>query len=115
MAAAGDMLRLGRESRGVPLGEVARETRIRVEYLEAIEAGNWAALPGDVYTRGFLRNYANYLGLDPAAVIAAYEGRSETGKRRPRPASAPVAAAAASPRRPDPIRIQPLSPTPVNT
>jgi cytoskeletal protein RodZ len=110
------MLRLGRESRGVPLEEVARETRIRVEYLEAIESGNWAVLPGDVYARGFLRNYATYLGLDPAAVIAAYEGRTETAKRRPRPANAPVTTAPPpAPRRPEPIRIQPLSPTPVNT
>lgn len=114
MSGAGDMLRLARESRGVSLDEAAAETRIRSEYLVALEAGNFAVLPGDVYTRGFLRNYAVYLGSDPAAVIAAYEARNDSARKRVIPTR--VAASAAPPaRRPAPIRIQPLSPTPVNT
>ncbi len=114
MSGAGDMLRLARESRGVSLDEAAADTRIRIEYLVALEAGNFAELPGEVYTRGFLRNYAVYLGSDPAAVIAAYEARNDSARKRVLPAR--VAASAAPPaRRSAPIRIQPLSPTPVNT
>ena len=116
MSGAGDMLRLARESRGVALEEAATETHIRSEYLTALEAGNFAALPGEVYTRGFLRNYAVYLGIAPAAVIAAYEARNDTARKRGIPARTSAAAAAPPPaRRPAPIRIQSLSPTPVNT
>ncbi|MDQ2805380.1 MAG: helix-turn-helix domain-containing protein [Chloroflexota bacterium] len=114
MSGAGDMLRLARESRAVALDAAAAETRIRIEYLAALEAGNFAELPGDVYTRGFLRNYAVYLGIDPAAVIAAYEGRNDSARKRVIPTRA-AASAAPPARRPAPIRIQPLSPTPVNT
>lgn len=114
MSGAGDMLRLARESRGVPLDEAATDTRIRIEYLTALEAGNFAELPGDVYTRGFLRNYAVYLGIEPAAVIAAYEGRNDSARKRVLPTRG-AASAAPPARRPTPIRIQPLSPTPVNT
>jgi len=112
MAGAGEMLRLARESHGLPLEVVAAETRIRIEYLEAIEQDDYAALPGDVYTRGFLRNYANHLGLDPEAVLAAYEGRSDLPRKRARAAAA---APAAQPHPREPIRIQPLSPTRINT
>jgi len=114
MSGAGDMLRLARESRGVALEEAATETHIRSEYLTALEAGNFAELPGEVYTRGFLRNYAVYLGLAPAAVIAAYEARNDTARKRASPTRATPAAAPPT-RRPAPIRIQSLSPTPVNT
>ena len=114
MSGAGDMLRLARESRAVALEEAAADTRIRIEYLTALEADNFTELPGDVYTRGFLRNYAVYLGIDPATVIAAYDGRNDSARKRVIPAR--VAASATPPtRRTAPIRIQPLSPMPVNT
>ncbi len=112
MTGVGDQLRLARESRGVALEEAATDTRIRSEYLSALEADNFAALPGDVYTRGFLRNYAVYLGLEPAGVIAAYEGRNDGARKRVLPAR--TTPTAPPPRRPESIRIQPLSPTPVN-
>jgi transcriptional regulator with XRE-family HTH domain len=68
-AAAGDppiseRLRAAREARGVDLFRVERDTKIRVKYLSAMESGLFSELPGDVYARGFLRNYASYLGLD---------------------------------------------------
>jgi cytoskeletal protein RodZ len=60
----GERLRDAREVRGVDLHRVERDTKILAKYLAALEAGEFADLPGDVYTRGFLRNYATYLGLD---------------------------------------------------
>ena len=60
-----DRLRLAREARGVDLYRVERDTKIRVKYLQAMEQGLFTELPADVYARGFLRNYASYLGLDP--------------------------------------------------
>src|SRR5690348_14069241 len=109
MPGPGDMLHLAREGLGLPLDEVARQTHIRPEYLEAIEQNNFAVLPGDVYTRGFLRNYSNALGLDPNVVIAAYEGRNDAPRKRILGPPAPPPR-----RKPEPIRIQPLSPTPVD-
>jgi cytoskeletal protein RodZ len=63
-SAVGERLRDAREVRGVDLFRVERDTKIRAKYLGALEDGDFADLPGDVYTRGFLRNYATYLGLD---------------------------------------------------
>lgn len=54
------------------LAEASRDTRIRPEYLEALEEEAFERLLGDVYVRGFLRSYATYLGLDADRVLAAY-------------------------------------------
>jgi hypothetical protein len=62
-----------RESRGVTLEEAARDTRVRREFLEAIEAEDFHLLLGDVHVRGCLRTYATYLRLSPDKVIAMYE------------------------------------------
>jgi cytoskeletal protein RodZ len=58
-----------RERKGVDLYRAERDTKIRARYLAALERGDYRELPGLVYTRGFLRNYALYLGLDPDDVI----------------------------------------------
>ena len=62
----GETLRQARLDKGVSLADAARDTRIRRSYLEALEAEDLAALPPPVYTRGFLRTYAEYLGLNAA-------------------------------------------------
>ncbi len=71
MASIGQQLREAREARGLSLEDVAAETRIRLEYLEAIENDNFAALPDDVVTRGFVRNFARAVGLDPETLMTA--------------------------------------------
>lgn len=65
----GAIMRDRRESAGIPLSEVEHATRIRQKYLAAIEADEWHLLPGEVVGRGFLRNYAYYLNLDPNQMI----------------------------------------------
>jgi transcriptional regulator with XRE-family HTH domain len=60
----GSDLRRARTRREIDLGEVEAATRIRVRYLSAIENEEWDVLPGGFYTRGFIRTYASYLGLD---------------------------------------------------
>ena len=97
MPGPGDSLRLARESRGLSLEDVARETRIRIEYLDAMERDDFRALPGDVYSRGFLRNYGSYLGLNAAEVIAAYDGRNDQPRKRPRTGAIATQPAAQSP------------------
>src|SRR3954447_21839587 len=69
----GDMLRDAREVRGLSLAEVERDTKIRAKYITALEDNKLGDLPGPVYARGFLRNYASYLGLDPQQVIDLFE------------------------------------------
>jgi hypothetical protein len=60
----GPTLRDARNRRKVDLSEVEAAIKIRVRYLQAIENEEWDALPGGAYTRGFIRTYAFYLGLD---------------------------------------------------
>jgi hypothetical protein len=66
-------MRDARIARGATLDEAEQVTRIRRKYLEAIEAGDFAQLPDGPPGRGFVRNYARYLGLDPEAAISLFE------------------------------------------
>ncbi|MHB8509963.1 MAG: RodZ domain-containing protein [Candidatus Dormibacteria bacterium] len=70
----GSTLRQARESRELPLREVEWATRIKADYLQALEDEQFDRLPGAVYARGFLRSYATYLGLDPEPLVAEYNG-----------------------------------------
>ena len=83
----GEVLRAAREAKGVDLPRVERETKIRERYLSALERGEYRELPGSVYTKGFLRNYGAYLGLDPEYLIDLV--RIETTATADRP-SAPT-------------------------
>ena len=68
-----ERLLAARERKGVDLYRAERDTKIRARYLAALEQGEYAELPGAVYTKGFLRNYALYLGLDPEDVIRQWK------------------------------------------
>lgn len=69
----GPALRKVREGRGLTLEEAARDTRVRRDYLEAIEDEAFGRLLGEVHVRGCLRTYASYLRLSPDKVVAMYE------------------------------------------
>lgn len=109
----GAVLREERERRGLSLHDVQTELKIRERYLQALEESDYAAIPGEVYARGFLRSYARLLGLDADALLMAMphpefssEDEDEAPKRKPR-ASAPVTSATVRPRsdaRPRPMR-----------
>ena len=68
----GEVLRTAREARDVDLARVERDTKIRARYLQALEDGDYAELPGAVYTKGFIRNYGAYLGLDTEYLVDLY-------------------------------------------
>ncbi|MFP3854357.1 MAG: helix-turn-helix domain-containing protein [Anaerolineales bacterium] len=72
MEEIGRLLRETREKLGLTHAEVERATRIRTRYLEAMERGDISSLPSSVQARGFLHNYADYLGLDPDKVLLEY-------------------------------------------
>jgi cytoskeletal protein RodZ len=73
MESLGEKLREAREAHGYSLEQVARDTHISRLYLESLELENFAVLPGDTYVVGFLRNYAEYLGLNPEELVSLYK------------------------------------------
>src|SRR5215467_4347699 len=76
-----DRLAAARERKGVDLTRAERDTKIRARYLSALERGDYRDLPGAVYTKGFLRNYALYLGLEPEEILSQW--RRERGDMGP--------------------------------
>jgi helix-turn-helix protein/uncharacterized protein DUF4115 len=79
----GSSLREAREKRGVALEDVQKELRIRERYLTALEEENWAALPGDAYTRAFLRSYAEFLGLNGTLYVDEYNEHVAANEEAP--------------------------------
>ena len=73
MGTIGAALREAREASGRSIQEASAATRIRATYLEALEEERFDVIGGDVYARSFLRTYANYLGIDPAPLLEAYQ------------------------------------------
>ena len=83
MSSFGELLRQARDYKGVTLREAERATRIGRAHLAALEAEDFAALPAMTYARGIVRNYAQYLGLDPLTTVELFEQRSgEMSARR---------------------------------
>jgi cytoskeletal protein RodZ len=76
-----ERLYAARERKGVDLYRAERDTKIRARYLAALERGDYRELPGAVYTKGFLRNYALYLGLEPEEILSQW--RRERGDAGP--------------------------------
>lgn len=68
----GELLRLAREERGVPLREVSDQTRISIHYLEAIESNDYNRLPGGIFNRSFVKAYARYVGYDEKKAVEGY-------------------------------------------
>ncbi|HDQ74058.1 MAG TPA: helix-turn-helix domain-containing protein [Chloroflexi bacterium] len=90
----GAWLRRAREAKGNTLEEVEDAIHIRPRFLQALEAGDFAALAGgEAQIRGFLRIYARYLGLPPADVLARYDAemRGGGGETSVPPAARPAA------------------------
>jgi cytoskeleton protein RodZ len=94
----GSVLREARNRRKIDLSEVEAATRIRLRYLRAIENEEWDVLPGGVYTRGFIRTYASFLGLDGERLAEDYRNSVEGGLSPADPT--PVASPAANPSQP---------------
>ena len=68
----GDTLREARERQNLSIKDIEKGTSIRALYIEAIEKGEFDKLPGNAYTKGFIRNYANFLKLDADACVRQY-------------------------------------------
>ena len=72
LASFGEELRREREIRGISLKEIADTTKISKRFLEAIERNDHKTLPAPVFTRGFVREYARYLGLNSEEMVNRY-------------------------------------------
>ena len=68
----GDILRRERERQNLTIKDIEQATSIRGLYIEAIEKSENDKLPGEVYTRGFIKNYANFLKLDAESLVRQY-------------------------------------------
>lgn len=72
-AEIGAYLREAREALTLPIERPVRDLHLRLPYLQAIEEGRPEALPGQAYARGYAKNYADYLGVDTAMILQAYD------------------------------------------
>lgn len=77
----GEKLRRARKRKGADLIEAELETKVRAKYLDALESGDFELLPNDIYTKGFLTVYAEYLGLDAKNITDLYD--MERSSRKP--------------------------------
>ena len=73
MGTLGQYLSSSRELKGFDLHDAAQQTRISIQYLKALEQEDFAKLPGEVFVRGFLKNYAKFLGLPEQEVLKKYD------------------------------------------
>lgn len=69
----GEKLKKLRSDKRISLSEVSRWTKIQLVYLERLEEGEYSKLPADVYVKGFLRSYGEFLGIDEQVLVKLYE------------------------------------------
>ncbi|HEX6853566.1 MAG TPA: helix-turn-helix transcriptional regulator [Candidatus Polarisedimenticolaceae bacterium] len=88
MPSFGETLRRERELRQISLREISEATKINLRYLDALERDDFRHLPGGVFNKGFVRAYAQYIGIDADGMVDAYldeERRQTQSVEPPRP------------------------------
>lgn len=119
MTSLGDIFREAREKKGVSPSGAAEATHIKIQTIEALEQNDFTRIPAAIYAKGFIRIYAEYLGLDPQPLLALYAAGPQPARSArplsrqappPSPAPAPAPAPAAPPAAPAPVRGQPELP-----
>ena len=83
MRSIGEILRTTREKRGIGLEEVVGATKIKKEFLEAIEDDQFQKIPSEVVAKGFIKNYAEFLELSPQAALSVFKRDFVEKKNRP--------------------------------
>ena len=81
----GSSLREARLRKGLDFRELEQETKIRAKYLRHLEDEEFDALPGETYVKGFLRAYADFLGLDGQLYVDEYNSRFSVGEQEESP------------------------------
>lgn len=77
MSELGKTFSQARVQRGLTLEDCERDTRISKRYLDALEREDWKVFPAPVYSRAFLRTYAQYLGLNPVELMRVFQSQAE--------------------------------------
>jgi len=79
----GEELKRERELREITLREISEATKVNLRYLDALERNDFERLPGGVFNKGFVRAYAEYIGVDPETMVNAYllEERGQQSER----------------------------------
>lgn len=83
MDSIGQVLREARERKQITTSRAAAETNIKIQHIEAMERDDFSRMAAPIYAKGFIRIYAEYLGLDPAQLIAEYMARYAPRERPP--------------------------------
>lgn len=97
----GDKLKQARAARRLTLDDATKATRIRTHYLEALERGDVSAIPSAAQARGFLRVYADFLGLDPDSLVPVKDEPESASSPDLQPAPAPEIVSPPEPPRPN--------------
>jgi cytoskeletal protein RodZ len=89
MGGLGAYLRSAREQRGLDIRDVALQTRISITFLKALEEEDFSKLPGEVFVKGFLKNYGRFLNLPEEEVMKRFAELKPGGAAAPPPPAAP--------------------------
>lgn len=84
----GKTLKSARSAKKISLEKASKETKIAQAYLKAIEEDDFGKVPGDVVLKGFIRIYADFLGVDPAPLVAELSRKTKKEKAKNEPAEA---------------------------
>lgn len=107
MESIGQILRSARERKRISLATAAAKTRIKIQHLEMMERDDFSGMPAPMYARGFIRIYADFLGLDPLPLVqqynALYAGEGKGKTATPSAASAAPAAPPSASARPSAV------------
>lgn len=96
MDTLGQTFKAARERKRISLSQAAAKTRIMIQHLEMMERDDFSKMPAPAYAKGFIRMYAEFLGLDPAPLVQEYVNEHLHKK------AASPAAAAKAPAKPSP-------------
>ena len=90
MASIGETFKAARLAKGVDVMSASRITRIKQSQLDAMERDDFRSIPAPVYVRGFIKQYAQFLGLDPVPLIADYNASLSGSRPAPPPTLRPA-------------------------
>ena len=90
MASIGETFKAARLAKGVDVVGASRITRIKQSQLDAMERDDFRSIPAPVYVRGFIKQYAQFLGLDPVPLISDYNASLSGSRPAPPPTLRPA-------------------------
>src|SRR5262249_13006615 len=82
MPSFGESMKRERELRQITLREISEATKINLRYLDALERNDFRHLPGGGFNKGFVRAFAQYIGIDPESMVTAYLQEEQSQQAR---------------------------------